>query len=105
MINRKGDFIMQVPVLNSSLHIHLDINISDSRLTGLLCLVPGGLLFARRLYQCGSVSVMDVFSQRYGDSATALLFLIHYLSSLLYCAAILTALGNVLEALDKLSYM
>ena len=55
--------------------------------------ILAGLLFARRLHKGGYVSIMDVFQQKYGDSATALLFLIHCISSLLYCAAILAALG------------
>ncbi len=54
-----------------------------------------GLLFARRLHKGGYVSIMDVFQQKYGDSATALLFLIHCVNSALYSAAILTALGVV----------
>ncbi len=57
------------------------------------CQSPAGLLFARPIYEGGYVTVMDVFKQKYGDGATSVLFCLHCLSSILYGAAILTALG------------
>ncbi len=55
--------------------------------------VLAGFLFARPLHKGGYVSIMDVFQQKYGDSVTALLLILHCTSSVLYCAAILTAIG------------
>ena len=54
-----------------------------------------GLFFARRLHKGGYVSIMDVFQQKYGDTATVLLLVLHCINSVLYAAAIHTALGVI----------
>ncbi len=69
----------------------------NAKNTLLLFFAPAGLVVAKPIYNGGFLSVADVYRSKYGVIITAILSCLSSLSSLLYCAAVLTALGGLLR--------
>lgn len=69
-----------------------------------LSLVVGGLVFARKLRANGAVTVLDPFSDRYGERTAAVFALPAVLGEIFWAAAILAALGATLEVMLGLDF-
>lgn len=69
-----------------------------------LSLILGGIFFAGIMRKRRYVSLLDPFTERYGEKVTALLYIPAFLGDLFWSASILAALGYTVSGVLNVSY-